>query len=284
MYLAWSRELARLGSGVVKGVIPASGLTVLALFCITWTGIYETLRVLHHEPPNWLSDPASVIGIAVTFFWIVNATVVWCFSNRERPALSGYAFVMTFVVAIKYVFFDTLAGAMTGQWDEVRGMCTNRLFVAGVMLIGMSALACRRFKRSADAGESRLFRRANVIALSVLTALLITWTPTYELARAFRFDAIRSAFANPTFAMHVAISVFWSLNAVGLVIVGMHYQRAELRYVGIGLFGLTVAKVLRFDLWHIATIYRILSCLVLGVLLLFASLQYQRRAMRADST
>ncbi len=59
--------------------------------------------------------------------------------------------------------------------------------------------------------------------------------------------------------------------------------------MALGLFAVTVGKVFIFDLGHLEMVYRIISFMVLGVLLLFASYLYQRLSSRlaaslADAT
>ncbi len=258
--------------------------TTLALVTITWTGTFEVVRVLNNEPLNWNIDPRTVISLAVTIFWTVNAAILWATVRDNRPNVARYAFVLILVAAIKYVLFDTLGDALGGQWRELHGLCTNRVFATGLILIAVTSFAYAKLCRHAKTTGSSIFRSANATGMLVAVALLIAWIPTYEIARAFRFEPIRERFTNPSLAMQVAISIYWSFNAAVLVVIGINRHLTALRYIGIAMFGLTVAKVFRFDIWHFATIYRILSCLVLGVLLLFASLQYQRRAMQPKST
>ena len=49
-----------------------------------------------------------------------------------------------------------------------------------------------------------------------------------------------------------------------------------MRYAALALFGLTVFKVFLVDMAAVKTVYRILSFLVLGVVLLLVSLLYQK--------
>lgn len=294
-FLTWIRHaepripnwLAELGpmNLIVKFGFPPIAAT-LALLLVTWTGTFEIIRIFDNEPPDWINDPRKIVSLAVTIFWIANAFVLWITVRHDRPNITRYAFVLLFIAAIKYVFADALADALGGEWRDLQGLCANRVFAVGIILIAVTSFAFTKLRkhRSIADGSEFIFRSANATALLVATALLIAWVPTYEIVRAFRFEPFRQQFNDPGLAMQVAISIYWSFNAVALVVIGIKRHLTALRYLGIGLFALTVAKVFRFDIWHFATIYRILSCLVLGVLLLFASLQYQRRAMQPKST
>ena len=58
---------------------------------------------------------------------------------------------------------------------------------------------------------------------------------------------------------------------------GLHpIARARVRYAALALLGLTVLKVFLVDLAAVRTVYRVLSFLVLGVVLLGVSLLYQK--------
>ena len=74
----------------------------------------------------------------------------------------------------------------------------------------------------------------------------------------------------------VGLSVLWTLYAGLALAWGFLRSRPPVRYAALALFGLTVLKVFVVDLAAVKTVYRILSFLVLGVVLLGVSLLYQK--------
>ncbi len=82
---------------------------------------------------------------------------------------------------------------------------------------------------------------------------------------------------------NAAISIFWTLWAVLLITLGMVYRSALLRWSALVLFGVTIIKVFLFDLSVLKTIYRVVSFMVLGVILLAASFLYYRYQKNLDS-
>lgn len=78
----------------------------------------------------------------------------------------------------------------------------------------------------------------------------------------------------------MAISLFWSIYAAALMIAGFILKLPPLRYAAIGLFGLTVAKVILFDLSSLELTYRIISLVISGLILLGASYLYQHHRDR----
>ena len=78
----------------------------------------------------------------------------------------------------------------------------------------------------------------------------------------------------------VGFSVLWSVFAIGLMLVGVWKQRKVYRVSAISLLIVTVLKVLAFDTAEVSTPYRILSCLVLGAILVTVSFLYYRFSER----
>lgn len=78
------------------------------------------------------------------------------------------------------------------------------------------------------------------------------------------------------------ISLFWGVYAAALMAAGFIRRLPPLRYAAIALFGLTVAKVLLFDLNFLELVYRIISLVVSGLILLAVSYLYQRHRNRID--
>jgi uncharacterized membrane protein len=72
-------------------------------------------------------------------------------------------------------------------------------------------------------------------------------------------------------------SAIWMAYGAALMIVGFQRHLAFLRWLALLLIGITVAKVFFFDINALERIYRILSFIGLGVILLAISFAYQRK-------
>jgi uncharacterized membrane protein len=111
-----------------------------------------------------------------------------------------------------------------------------------------------------------------------MAVLLGLWLVSVEIDRYFdaRAAAAATTAAATEFvrAKQVALSIVWSVYAIGCVAAGFAMRVAGLRYFGLGLFALTVGKVMVVDLQWLQTGYRILSFLGLGLLLLGTSVLY----------
>ncbi|HEY7876392.1 MAG TPA: DUF2339 domain-containing protein [Actinomycetota bacterium] len=92
-----------------------------------------------------------------------------------------------------------------------------------------------------------------------------------------------SAYVNRTAAaperhqvVQFALTAVWSAYACALVAVGVVRNARLLRYLGVGLFGATILKLVLSDVWLLATGYRTVVFVGVGVLLLACSLMYSR--------
>jgi uncharacterized membrane protein len=112
--------------------------------------------------------------------------------------------------------------------------------------------------------------RAGLILAQLVSVVLLT-------------TEIRAYFAlsDSTFTREVMISVTWGAYATALILVGLFKRYAPIRYFGIALFALTILKVFFQDLAHLKQIYRVLSVMGLGILLLVTSYLYQRMRDKA---
>ncbi len=72
------------------------------------------------------------------------------------------------------------------------------------------------------------------------------------------------------------ISAAWAIEAIAILIAGFRYELSFVRKAGIGLLLLTIVKVFLFDLAGLETLYRIMSFMVLGAILMGASFLYSK--------
>lgn len=74
----------------------------------------------------------------------------------------------------------------------------------------------------------------------------------------------------------VLLSCLWAAAGALALVVGLRRDRLELRVAAFGLLALSFGKVVVFDLATLDSIYRVASCVALGVLLLGSAFAYQR--------
>jgi len=72
------------------------------------------------------------------------------------------------------------------------------------------------------------------------------------------------------------ITIAWAVEAVCVLIIGFVSKSRYIRYVGIGLLVLSLAKALIRDMASLDLAYRVVSLFGVGVILLVASFLYYR--------
>lgn len=250
---------------------------LIAMIVLTWTGTFEIARAFQFEdwPRQHLGEFRFSRNVYITAFWALNAAALWWCAGRHNVALAGYALLLTLVAGLKLLISDTLLPAVMDRWGVPCGVCANACFVIGILVIAVGFLAYRGVGRVEVEQRSPAFGMAVKKSLLIFVLLISVWVPTYEILRVFRVEPFRLRFVDTAFAMQVAVSVLWSLHATGSLILGFARRIATMRRFALALYLVTVGKVFLFDLARLAVIHRIVSFLVLGTLLLFASLLYQ---------
>ena len=81
-------------------------------------------------------------------------------------------------------------------------------------------------------------------------------------------------------ARRAAMSLWWGVLAVGLLIVGFKRSRKAVRHAGLALLSLAALKVVTFDLVEVSPAWRVASFLVLGLLMLGVAVGYGRMSAR----
>lgn len=74
----------------------------------------------------------------------------------------------------------------------------------------------------------------------------------------------------------MSLSLVWALYAIAMLSIGFWRHVRVLRLCALGLFGLTALKVVLFDMAQLEEVYRIVSFIVLGMLMIGASYLYHR--------
>jgi uncharacterized membrane protein len=219
--------------------------------------------------------PLAYVGVLTTVVWTLVALPLLALARGDRTRIL-LAVATLLLVAVGLVAVGPDARAWRSLRPELRLVGLNLRFLSGLLIVVLYGLYARVVPELPVVSR-RTAARLGAIAASA-AAVLLLWNLSAEVALApidglGRVDAdkLRSA----------ALSVLWTLYAFAAMGVGMWRDRAALRIGAIGLFGLTVAKVLLVDLSGLDTGYRVLSFLVLGAVLMLASFVYTRYRRRS---
>lgn len=253
--LAFRRELDRNDKAAIAAVAVIGSAIMLATFS--------------HE-----FDP-----FAATWAWLVLAGA-WLAAGQRFDALRIGALALVGASAIKFLGSDLIDAVVQGTWTDLPGFFFNREVLAGAAIAAALCVCLAQTYRLpawavADRNRGPL---RDVLMVAVASVLIIVGT--FEIVRGFGFEPFRLRFHDPRRAMHLFLSILWSTAALVSLIIGFARRKTILRYFSMLVFGVAVVKVLMVDISHLGMIYRVLSFLVVGLLLIVASLLYQKLASR----
>jgi uncharacterized membrane protein len=259
----------RLGEHVVNAQAQiAVLLTAASLFSLSWlTSEIDAFWSVRGAAHQWSMARAGTLTIA----WAaVGSTIVWIGVTRTRRWIQGVgAFVL--VVAVARLLQLELAAAPPGYIVLANTRLIASLFVIG-LLYGLASLYRRANQSGAVGPDAILVVLANVLTIVFLTSEI---TAFWQLGDS---PGMRnsSVDASSHFAREMMLSVTWAAYATALVVAGLRKRYAPIRYFAMALFAVTIVKVFAVDLANLDRIYRVLSIVGLGVMLLMSSYLYNR--------
>ena len=208
--------------------------------------------------------PREVVIGAIHLGWVVEATCIGVLAARTADRV-----LLWFSGAL----FGTVVIHQLGTLDYVdMRVLLNERFVsyaaaaAGVWIV-------RREVR-AHLGARPVFSALTKIAFDLL--VLIAASP-----EAYRIGELLQPH-NTDAGGSVAISIVWALYGATLVSFGISGKDAVRRWEGLALLGITVVKVFAVDLTGFDVVFRVVSALALGLVMLVVAFLYQKR-LRAPS-
>jgi uncharacterized membrane protein len=197
-----------------------------------------------------LDGPALVVGWsaeAVILTWVAGRT------GERRALVFGVAFLG---LAVLHTVLDEAPPHALLDGVESLGPALAATLSVGVAALLMGLLVDRRDL------WMLLFATAGV-AFVYATSLGIV-------------DVIQGDEVERSQTAQVVLSAFWAGLGLVAIVVGLVRDVRELRYGGLALLGLGVAKLFLYDLAELNEIYRVLSFVAVGLLLLTGAYAYQR--------
>jgi hypothetical protein len=268
---------------VYSAVSANAGSTATVAFVLAaWNGVLaQIFRTRKADAvPHALALAFSFIAVGVAIaltgpWWTVawaaeGAAVIWVglATWRRWLRVGGAALLGLATARLVVLEFGRTIASFTLFAN--RRMATGAFIVA--LMYGAAALHRRRSATPAD--EDGQWATGLIVAANILTLGLLT-------ADVYSFWTVREERLAAGFARELTISMTWAIYAMGLITIGFRRQLAALRYLALGIFGVTVAKMFAIDLPQLEGVYRISGFLVMGLVLLAASFLYQRYRPRS---
>ncbi|MBU4138774.1 MAG: DUF2339 domain-containing protein [Euryarchaeota archaeon] len=185
----------------------------------------------------------------ITIAWALEGFILLLIGFRYNERIRVLANIVGILTILKILFMDTV---LLGFYidDLFKSM---RFFVFLITMTTFYASSILYLKNNDTPDHERKFWKYYLIGGVLLTSLLLM----LELEGGL-------------------ISAAWAIEAIAILVAGFRYELSFVRKIGIGLLLLTIIKVFILDLAGLKTIYRILSFLMLGAILMGASFLYSK--------
>jgi uncharacterized membrane protein len=236
---------------------PASGNARLA-----WQGaaalFFITLIFPIQFDREWITLGWALEGLAL--FWLFRTV-----PNRGLRYVGVGLLCLAFIrLALNPAVLEYHRRATTPIWNwylYAYGITIACLFVGGWLF---------RLPRASN------FERTAPTLLYSLGAILTFLLLNIEIADYFSIGPTLTFSFSGNFARDMAYSIAWALYAFALLLIGMRQKTRWVRYSGMALLVVTLAKLFLHDLGNLNQLYRIGAFIGVAIILIVASFVYQR--------
>ena len=199
--------------------------------------------------------PIALEGVPVVVAWAALGVALALLTRRGLVELGGIAPALFVGLAAAHTLL--IEAPLLALRDGVVDLGSALLAVAATTL---AALVAARL--SPDPLDKLLALTGAVGAVYLPSVAIVDLTSGGELA--------------PGQTPQVLLSAFWAATGLAAVVYGLVRDDKRFRFGGLGLLGLAAGKVIVYDLRELDEIYRVLSFIALGLLLLAGAFAYQR--------
>ncbi|MDQ3941235.1 MAG: DUF2339 domain-containing protein [Actinomycetota bacterium] len=210
-----------------------------------------------------VAAPIIADGPVVQLVWSVEGSVLLWVGGRTGDGYAKLAAAGLILVGM----LGAVEAVATHDPDRLLSSAGSATLVAHIVLLYLDGWIIATMPRVEE------WEIALVPVLGIAANLLtLAW-----LSRELMFEIERRvAPARAYDVRQFAISALWGVYSAALLGVGVARRQPWIRFLALGLFGVTIAKMVTVDLWHLEVLQRTVAFVGLGALLLASSLIYNR--------
>jgi uncharacterized membrane protein len=244
----------------------------------------RNLRMMHLALALGLITIAVPIRLEahwITIGWFVeSAVLLWVAERIKSDLLNVFALAALILGVGRLLLID--------DFEFTRVILNMRMVVYGVAIAALAFAAYQSTKRHDEAGK--LVGAVAIIAMNVLALIALSKEVGDYYSR--ELAAVRPTVWRPdvssntrslTIERDFTFSALWMTYGGMLMAIGFWRASAFLRWQALVLIAFTTVKVFAYDISELDRVYRILSFIVLGILLLAISFAYQRDWLKLSS-
>ena len=233
--------------------------------------------------------PVQFDNNVVAIAWSAEAVLLIWFGFMVKQKMARLAGIICLLFAICHLWmFDS-------RWSvEAFTLFVNKRFGTYVLVIGAGILLNWVYARKARTAELESDEHDLVYVLGGTWMVLLLGALSLEIGTYFKMqvslldantlqhssDMVVKKLINQR---NAALSILWAVYATALLLIGMFKKIKAIRWGALLLFGITVLKVFIIDLSSLQTLYRFISTIIIGILLLVGSYWYYRNQVKLQS-
>jgi len=226
--------------------------------------------------------PLKMSGHWITLGWLVEAAVLFWIGLRARTHFIR-------VLALLSLGLGLVRLLTIDNWATERLLFNERF---GLYLVAIAVLAfmVAMLRNEMENPTVRLLAGAGVVAINLLALIALCWEVDAYWERLIQAAKPTAAgeglpgawreVRSMRIARDFSYSAVWMAYGAALMVVGFWKKLAFLRWQAIVLIGATILKVFIYDVSALDRVYRIVSFVALGGLLLAISFLYQRDVLK----
>ena len=264
---------------VATSLIVVANLLAVVSLSAEAAGYFDRERAIANVPAAW-AELRNTKQLVLSVLWSIygGVALVTGIKRGGKVIRWGALFLLT-ITGLKLLVVD-----LEFYGSEWHRLVFNQTFAAFSILVAAFACGVAFYSRADKVAEperttaiNALTAAANLFAIIGLSAEAVGH---YE--QLMRAGMLASDKISLQLAQRLSLSVVWMVYGGAMLVVGLWRRNKLLRMMALGLLSITIVKVFFFDLASLERLYRIISFIVLGVILLAVSFLYQRLRQRTE--
>ncbi|MEP7271061.1 MAG: DUF2339 domain-containing protein [Acidobacteriota bacterium] len=262
----------------------ATGLTgianVLALVSLSAEAAgYFDRQLVTPSVQSALSELQNTKQLVLSMIWsIYGAVALYVGIKRDAKLLRWGALVLLTITVAKVLWIDI--GYYDAEWHR---LVFNQTFAGFTILVAALACGVAFYSRTERVAEMERTTAINVlvVAANLLVIIGLSAEAVGHYEQLIRVGGLASEkMIQLELAQRLSISVVWIVYGGAMLAIGLWRGNKLLRIMALCLLGVAILKVFLIDLSSLESLYRIISFIVLGAILLAVSFLYQRLRQR----
>ena len=256
-----------------------------------------------------LAIPIQFEKNIITISWIIEAALIMAIGTKLKKVPTILFSVIVGALALfRYFLFDI------EKYDQNTLLVFNDIFLTAIIIIVVLYVITYIIQVFLDEELPGIKKSSMIIMFAVAANFITIFSVSYEITESYGRDinAVRIVqekaqasvsnvssksitkynsedyYSSSEYKLNqekinklenrssITLSIFWLIYSILLLAIGIISKNKEVRLGGIALLLLAIFKLFFIDLWSLGTLYRIISSMSLGVVLLSISFVYQK--------